>query len=74
MCKDARFRYRCRQCGAEFWNGQDCSEELALRTLAVGQKIAAARSDYAVHNCDRTWHSGRIGLADLIGYEIVETA
>jgi hypothetical protein len=67
--REARFMYECRWCHAEFWNGQDCSLEYAMKTLVHGHTGPATRSDHALHQCGKHRH----GIADLIGYQIVET-
>ena len=71
--KEARFRYKCRMCGDEFWSMECCAVGAARLYILGHEKLVHASSvpvdKVVAHECSNE----RVGLADLIGYEIVET-
>jgi hypothetical protein len=77
----AKYKYKCRNCGALFFDGLESSVEVASRTLQdiciFGKDPLLSHQGMAVPmmrphgECFGEWGKGRAeGVADLVGYEV----
>jgi len=81
----AKFKYKCRLCGKKYFNGLEAGHktaETAMVTLVITGKDQNAIMNRTMgvgmmecHYCngyDETKPKFKIGIADLIGYEVFE--
>ena len=79
----AKFKYKCRLCGKKYFNGLESSSktaEMAMTTLVITGKDYNAQINKTMavmmletHHCngyDENKPGYKVGVADLIGYEV----
>lgn len=76
MSRTAKFKYKCRMCGLKYDSGEECGEQIAfnfligaLHDIPVNNSPGVQMTTY--HKCGMPGDMW-MGVADLIGYELVK--